>query len=356
MRRQLCVVGILAMVLAACSPGGQTAASPSATGALTKSTPTQLKFNADGIPDLSGVTINLGNSAGDATIGDTVIYLTAKTLEKWGATVNFQLGNGNTTDLAVVGGQLNATAAPMPAMLDAGLSIFGNAQVHVDYLLVAKNITTIDQIKGKTIAVATTTSPDQLLLDGALQKANLTRKDVTVSLTGSNSASVNQMIQGKVDAAFVHADALLKLQKTGTFTVLANSVELEPWDADSYLGAMPDWLKANPATAEAIDLAWLHSAKVFNTDKAQWTAAAVAFTKGTASLADASAGYDALAKAAPWPADGSGLDPATLQKNFDVNKKNGQIKGVGDRPIAQWFDATAWINAVAHFKTHSSAF
>ena len=354
---------IAAVIFTACSPAAQgpaassgSAAGSSAASGPAKSTPTQLKFNADGTPDLTGVSISLGNSAGDATIGDTVIYLVSKTLEKWGAKVNFQLGSGNTTQLAVVGGQLNATAGPMPAALNAGLSIFGNAQVHVDYLLVARSFSAIEGLRGKKIAVATSVSPDQLLLDGALQKAKLTRSDVTIAITGSNSASVNQMLQGAVDAAFVHADALLKLQKTGTFNVVANSVELEPWDADSYLCAAPDWLKANPATAEAIDLAWLHAAKVFNTDKPQWIEAAIEFTKGTLTADEASASYDAIAKAAPWPADGTGLEPDTLQKNFDVNKSNAQIKGAGDRPQSQWFEPKPWTDAVAYFKAHSSAF
>jgi ABC-type nitrate/sulfonate/bicarbonate transport system substrate-binding protein len=350
---------ILAVILAACSTQVQSpAATPAAAAPTgpTKTTPTQLKFNADGTPDLTGVSLSLGNSAGDATIGDTVVYVVAKTLEKWGATVNFQLGQGNTTELAVVSGQLNATAGPMPAMLNAGLSIFGNSQVHVDYLLVAKNFNALAQIKGKRVAIATTVSPDNLLLDGALQKATLARGDVTIALTGSNSASVNQMLQGQVDAAFVHADGLLKLQKTGTFNVLANSNDLEPWFADSYIGAMPDWLTANPAYAEAIDLAWLHAAKVFDTDKQAWIKSAIDFTKGTVTPDDAAAAYDALAKGGPWPADGTGLEQETLQKNFDVNKQNGQLKGVGDRPMAQWFVAKPWTDAVAYFKAHSSAF
>ncbi|HLZ48394.1 MAG TPA: PhnD/SsuA/transferrin family substrate-binding protein [Candidatus Limnocylindria bacterium] len=349
-------LAILALLLAGCSPQAQAPAATSAASGPTKTTPTQLKFNANGTPDLTGVSLSLGNSAGDATIGDTVVYIVSKTLEQWGATVNFQLGQGNTTELAVVSGQLNATAGPMPSMLNAGLSIFGNSQVHVDYLLVAKSFNALDQIKGKKVAIATTVSPDNLLLDGALKKAGLARSDVTIALTGSNGASVNQMLQGQVDAAFVHADGLLKLQKTGTFNVLANSNDLTPWFADSYIGAMPAWLAANPAYAEAIDLAWLHAAKVFDTDKAQWSKYAVEFTKGTVTDADAAASYDALAKGGPWPADGSGLEPDTLQKNFDVNKQNGQLKGAGDRPMAQWFVAKPWTDAVAYFKAHSSAF
>ncbi|MHB8630530.1 MAG: ABC transporter substrate-binding protein [Candidatus Limnocylindria bacterium] len=356
---------ILAVVLAACSPAAQSPAAPSAastTGSAATATPaqkttaTKLAFKADGTPDLSGVSISLGNAAGDATIGDTVVYITSQTLEQWGAKVNFQIGGGNTTELAVVSGQLNATAAPLPAMIDAGLSIFGNNQVHVDYLLVSKNLTSLDQLKGKTIAVATTTSPDQFLLDGALEKAKVTRNQVTIALTASNGNSINQLIQGKVDAAFIHADGLLKLQKTGTFNVLANGAALEPWFADSYMGAMPTWLSANPATAEAIDLAWLHAAKIFDTDKQQWIKYALEYTKNTVSAADAGAAYDAIQKASPWPTDGTGVETATLQKQFDVAKTRGQIKGQGDRPVAQWLDATPWTDAVAWFKAHPSAF
>lgn len=342
------------------SANGSSAASakPSASGAAvgSPSTATQLNFNADGTPNLKGLSIHLGNAAGDATMGDTVVYIVSETLKQWGANVDFQLGNGNTTELAVVGGQLNATAGPLPTMVNAGMTIFGDNQVHVDYLLVSKSYSSVNDLKGKTVAVATTSSPDQFLLDGALQQAKLTRNDVKVALTGSNGNSVNQMIQGKVDFAFVHADALNQLNKTGKFNVVSNAAELEPWDADSYMGAMPDWLKANPAIAEAIDLAWLHAAKVFDSNKQEWTKAAEAYTKNTVTAADADAGYDALAKAQPWPDDGTGMDQSTVQKNYDVAKQAGQIKGQGDRPIAQWLDATPWTEAVKVYKAHSSAY
>jgi len=333
------------------------ASAPASAGAAGgASTAQQLAFNADGTPNLKGLDIKLGNAAGDATVGDTVVYITSQTLKQWGANVDFQLGNGNTTELAVVGGKLNATAGPLPTMLDAGMTIFGNNQVHVDYLLVSKDSTSLDQMKGKTVAIATTSSPDNFLLDGALQQAKLTRKDVTIALTGSNGNSVNQMLQNKVNFAFVHADGLLQLDKTGKFNVVTNSAQLQPWNADSYMGAMPDWIKANPGTAEAIDLAWLHAAKLFDTDKAQWVKFAQEYTKGTLSAADAGDAYDALAKAQPWPDDGSGMDQPTLQKNFDAAKASDQIKGQGDRPIAQWLNSAPWDAAVKVFKAHASAY
>lgn len=321
------------------------------------STPSQLGFNADGTPNLNGLTIHFGNSAGDATVGDTVTYLTSETLKQWGANVDFQLGNGNTTEQAVVSGQLDATAGPFATCVDAGLNIFGNNQVHVDYLLVSPNFTSVQQLKGKTIGIAQTTSPDAYLLDGALQQAGMTKNDINIVVTGANGASVNQVLLGKLDATFVHADALLTLNQNGrTFNVIANSAQLQSWNADSYMCAKPDWLKSNAGTAEAIDLAWLHSAKVFDTNKSEWVKNAVAFTKGAMNEQDASAAYDALKQAEPWPDDGSGMEPDTLQKNFDNAKQQGEIKGLGDRTIEQWSNPEIWSQAVQVYKSHPNAY
>jgi ABC-type nitrate/sulfonate/bicarbonate transport system substrate-binding protein len=360
------IAAAVAGLVIASACGGSTPAAPSGTQAPAAASAasaapvgysaTTLHFKTDGTPDLTGLTIHLGNAAGDATIGDTVTYMTVEELKHWGANADLQLGSSNTTQLAVVSGQLQATAGPLPTDLDAGLSIFGNNQVHVDYLMVSSSLKTLSEIKGKTIAIATTVSPDNYLLDGALAKAGVTRSDVKIQLTGSNGNSVNQMVQHQVDVAFVHADALDKLQKSGTVTVLANGATLEPWDADSYMTATGAWLKANPATAEAIDLAWLHAAWVFNKDKAQWVKSAVAYTKNAITDAEASSGYDALAKAEPWPFDGTGMETASLQKNFDAAKQAGQIKGQGDRPLSDWAVTKPWEDAVAYFKAHAAVF
>jgi len=342
-------IGLVAAIALAAACGGSSP--PPVTGY----SPTSLHFRSDGTPDLKGLTVHLGNAAGDATIGDTGVSILVQQLKKWGADADLTLGAGNTTQLGVVSGQLQATAGPLPTDLNAGLAIFGNSQVHVDYLMVSSSLTALDQVKGRTIAIATTVSPDNYLLDGALAKAKLTRSDVKVQLTGSNGNSVNQLAQGKVDVAFVHADATLTLQKTARINVLANGATLEPWDADSYLTAAPDWLKANPATAEALDLAWLHAAWVFDHDKAQWISSALQYTKNAVTADEASASYDALAKAAPWPADGTGMEMASLQKNFDAAKQSAQIKGQGDRPISQWAITRPWTDAVAYFKQHARA-
>jgi ABC-type nitrate/sulfonate/bicarbonate transport system substrate-binding protein len=343
---------LLAAAIAALACGGSPATSQQAASGYS---PTSLHFRADGTPDLTGLTLHVGNAAGDATIGDTVVYIVVQQLVKWGATADLTNSAGNTSQLAVVSGSLQTTAGPLPTDVNAGLDIFANNQVHVDYLMVSSSLSNLSDIKGRTIAIATTVSPDNFLLDGALAKVHLTRNDVKIQLTGSNGNSVNQMAQGKVDVAFVHADGLLTLQKHGTYNVLANGAQLEPWDADSYFAATGDWLKANPAAAEAIGLAWLHAAHVFDAQKSQWIQFALQYTKNAVSQSDASASYDALAKAQPWPDDGTGMEAASLQKNYDAANQSGQIKGLGSRPQSQWAVTKPWQAAVDYFKAHAKA-
>ena len=350
MPRARLIVLAAAVVAAAC---GGTA--PTTQQGASGYSPTALHFRADGTPDLTGLTLHVGNAAGDATIGDTVVYIVVQQLVKWGATADLTNSAGNTSQLAVVSGSLQTTAGPLPTDLNAGLDVFADNQVHVDYLMVSSKLSNLSDIKGRTIAIATTVSPDNYLLDGALSKVHLTRSDVKIQLTGSNGNSVNQLAQDKVDVAFVHADGLLTLQKHGTYNVLANGAALEPWDADSYFSATGDWLRANPAAAEAVGLAWLHAAHVFDTQKSKWVQFALQYTKNAISESEAAASYDALAKAQPWPDDGSGMETATLQKNFDAANQAGQIKGQGSRPQSQWAVTGPWKAAVDYFKAHTKA-
>jgi NitT/TauT family transport system substrate-binding protein len=343
---------LLAAAIAALACGGSPATSQQVASGYS---PSSLHFRADGTPDLTGLTLHVGNAAGDATIGDTVVYIVVQQLVKWGATADLTNSAGNTSQLAVVSGSLQTTAGPLPTDVNAGLDVFADNQVHVDYLMVSSGLSKLSDIKGRTIAIATTVSPDNFLLDGALAKVHLTRNDVKIQLTGSNGNSVNQVAQGKVDVAFVHADGLLTLQKHGTWNVLANGAQLEPWDADSYFAATGDWLKANPAAAEAIGLAWLHAAHVFDAQKSQWIQFALQYTKNALSQSDASASYDALAKAQPWPDDGTGMEAATLKMNYDAANQSGQIKGLGVRPQSQWAVTKPWQAAVDYFKAHAKA-
>ncbi|MCL6561825.1 MAG: ABC transporter substrate-binding protein [Firmicutes bacterium] len=345
--------------LAACGssnaspPAQASGAAPSK--ATQASTPTHLVFNPDGTPNLKGLTIKMGMAAGNAHVGDTTIYVLTQYLKKWGANVTFTLGNSNTTALATVAGRLQVDDGTLPQLVDAGAVLIGPAMEHVDYILVGNNITSIQQLKGKSIGVAISTSPDDVLLTPLLQQAGLTPDQVHVVFTQSSSNTVNAMLTGRLDAGFVHADAWLKLQQDKNLHILITGSKLAPWMADSFIGANANWLKSNPALAEAVDLAWLHAARLFNTNTQAWVNYAEEYTHNADPPATVKAIHDALATANPWPSDGGGFTTAIVQQNYNEDKKLGAIKGLGLRPISDWLDTTPWKAAVKVFQSGSGS-
>ncbi|NNN19856.1 MAG: ABC transporter substrate-binding protein [Acidimicrobiaceae bacterium] len=354
---------VSALVISACGSSGSasstatTAGSSSATtSAVAKaSTATQLSFNADGTPNLKGLTFAIGNAAGSAHIGDTNVYNLVQMLKKWGAKASQTNASGNAAELAVASGSLNATTGPLPTEVDAGLIVFGPNQARLDDVLLAKtSVATLSDLKGKKVAICCDASPDGVLLSAALSKGNLTSSQVTLLKTGASSASLNALIAGQVDAAFVHSNAVPKAGSK--FHVLAVGATLLPQYADSFMAAEASWLKANPAMAEAIDLAWLASAKLFNTDEASWVTAASAYTKAADTTAQYQAAWTELQSIQGWPTDQSIVSSSVVSFNLGIAKQQNALKGPGLNPAAQLIDLTPWQSAWTQFSAHESAY
>jgi ABC-type nitrate/sulfonate/bicarbonate transport system substrate-binding protein len=344
-------IGFLAALLAlsACSSTAQTP------GATQGSSTTKLTFNSDGTPNLKGMTFNIGNAAGSAHTGDTNVYDLVQYLKKWGANASQTNASQNAPELAVASGQLDATAGPLPTEVDSGLSVFGPNQARLDDVVLAKNsVASLAGMKGKNVAICCDASPDGVLLTAVLKKAGLSESQINVLRTGASSASLSALIAGRVDVAFVHSS---DVPTAGPgYHVLAIGATILPQYADSFMTATPAWLKAHPAMAEAIDLAWLASAKLFDTSEGQWIKNAAAYT----SNADTTGGYQKswqeLQTIQGWPADGSILTPAIVSFNLNIAGQQSALKGQGTRPAAQEMDLTPWQQAWSVFSAHQSAY
>lgn len=114
------------------------------------------------------------------------------------------------------------------------LAQFGNA----DELIAnkSKGINTIEELKGKSIAIASGTS-SEMILDLTLKKAGLTREDVTV-LDMDASAIVTAMISGSVDAAATWSPNTFSIKEamgddalmlTNNVTFLEESPSIASW-------------------------------------------------------------------------------------------------------------------------------
>lgn len=342
------VAGLLA--LSACG-----SASPSASPGQSASSPTKLVFNANGTPNLKGLTFSIGNAAGSAHTGDTNVHDLVQFLKEWGAKASQTNASQNATELAVASGQLNATAGPLPTEVDAGLVVFGPNQARLDDVVLAKkSVRSIADMKGKDVAICCDASPDGVLLTAVLKKAGLSESQLSVLRTGASSASLSALIAGKVDVAFVHSSDATTAGPG--YHVLAVGGKILPQYADSFMAATGSWLKASPAMAEAIDLAWLASAKLFNTQETKWVAAAAAYTSHADTTAQYQQSWQELKTILGWPDQGSILTRAIVSFNLSIAKQQAALQGQGTRPAAQEMDITPWQQAWSAFSAHESAY
>jgi hypothetical protein len=341
--------------LSACSSAAQNPAAAQNQAATQGSSATKLAFNADGTPNLKGMTFNIGNAAGSAHTGDTNVYDLVQFLKKWGASASQTNASQNAPELAVASGQLDATAGPLPTEVDSGLTVFGPNQARLDDVVLAKNsVASLAGMKGKTVAICCDASPDGVLLTSVLKKAGVTESQISVLRTGASSASLSALIAGRVDVAFAHST---DVSTAGSgYHVLAVGATILPQYADSFMAATPSWLSSHPAMAEAIDLAWLAAAKLFNTSETQWVTNAAAYTSNANNTTTYQETWRELQTIQGWPASASILTSPIVSFNLNIANQQSALKGQGTRPAAQEMDLTPWQQAWTAFSAHQSAY
>lgn len=349
-------VAVIALVsLAACgSSAGSGSTSKSGSGSSK-----DLKLNSKGVPDLSGVSLPLGKGAGAPHVGDTVSYTANKLLQEWGATSPaLTLGEGPAVVADVVGGHLVATGGPEDAELNGGLVIFGPSQPGQDYqFVVHSGVSKVTALKGKVLAVSAPNVGDDILTTDLLRKYRMSRSEVTIEYSGTEDNSLAAFIAGKVAGFWASSDSIVALrQQHVSFRALVAARNLAPFEADSYLAASPAWLKSHFADAEAIDLAWLYAAKIFNTNEQQWVQYAAAYTEGSVPTATIRLDYAAYKAGSLFPASAAAFSPSNVQKNVLEDIKNGGITKLGSDPSeSQYADFGPWNAAVAAYEAHPNA-
>lgn len=320
------------------------------------SSATKLVFRKNGTPILTGTTIRIANSAGSAHIGDAHIYVMEQALKQWGATVSMVNGSSNIAELGVASGNEDICTSPVGNALDLGLTAFGPNQTSVAYfLMVPTSITKLSQLKGLKYADDYSAgNVDFPLWAAAAKLGGFKMSDMTQVTTGAEANSYNQVIAGKVSAAWV--DPSTVAQAGPGFHTLATGAKVAPKYADSMMFAQPSWLNAHPATAEAIDLAWLASAKTFNTNEGAWAADAYSYTAGTNSIATLRTAYTLLKSIGGFAVSHNSFSRQAVAENVAISKGLGIISSLGNRPLAQLVKTAPWDAAWAQFSAHKAAY
>ena len=346
---RLGALALIAGVTACAAPLSKNSASGGAKGTTT------LKFSASGTPDLKGMTIRIGNAAGSAHVGDTNVHDLVQILNQWGAHATQQNASQNAPELAVDSGKLDVAIGPLPTEVDAGLTAFGPNQARLDDEILAKpSITSLAGLKGKTVAICCNASPDGVLLSTALQRAGLSQSELKIIRTGASSASLSALLAGQVDAAFTAASGLPSAAAKDR--VLGTATSLVPAYADSFMSAQGSWLKSHPAEAEAVDLAWLASAKLFATNEAVWVKNAGTYTSNADPPSHYQKAWQQLKTLNGWPLSESSFSSSVVSYNLGIAKQQNALQGQGNRPADQEMDITPWQQAWKAFSQHESAY
>jgi ABC-type nitrate/sulfonate/bicarbonate transport system substrate-binding protein len=260
---------------------------------------------------------------------------------KWNATSSnvaiAQLQSGD------VDGFSNAVAGGLGAAL-AGIPLVDFALVNPreDYVFITRpDVTSLSQLKGKSIGVLDTTSinyPQELIV---LKKAGLDAGDVKTVITGGQSSRLAALVAGRLDGTMLSHAAAIQLLPQG-YHVLYDFTKQSASMYDDNVFAMKSWLASHKKLAIALNKAILQSYVWFNNPKNEDAVVndAVALAPGT-DVAQTKQLFDQL-RNLHWAVEKATLNIPTLKYEQALFTQVGAVKG--SLAVGQWANV-AYANA-----------
>ena len=174
-------------------------------------------------------TVNL-IEAGDVDFSSADVAYFAQLMKKNGIDVNFKLISSASTALrTVIAGQADLFVGSLPtailAVANGGAKIkiiAANDQVS-DYVLVAKNDVTLQNLSGKTLAIDTPGSAGHVISKISIQKAGGDPDAPRYVTIGGSSARLTAILGGRVDIAPIHYPLALTALENPNLKVLIDA-------------------------------------------------------------------------------------------------------------------------------------
>lgn len=342
----LSILASAALVLTACgssspSNNSQSAASGSPTSSASGGS------GGGGTPNLKGQTIRVVEGSAPQT-SDTTSYIMVQILKSWGANATVvNQADAPSAARALLAGDADVGAYDqVQSAVNSGTVLFGPSAPRLDYDFVgAPSLTSISQLPGHLYGTSNTHGVEAIMFADLLQKYNINPSKVRVVVAGGSSVRVAAMLAHRLDATFVHTEDTPQLIKAG-FHILASMPSIASNLADSFLSSTPQWLKAHPSLAVAVDEAWIKAAQVFNNDESQWEQAAVAYAGAGTTQADAKTAYNDLKAINSYPVAKSDFTAASAQSQEQLSAKVGALNGAPP-PLSKFFTSTYWDQATS---------
>lgn len=339
----------LAMIAMACAPSPTPAPTPAPPTAAPAATvpvavaPTAVPATATAAPKpTSSAPVRLiGSGALDFSSLD--VFYWQDSLKKQGMNVDFKYVDApDTAARSIIAGAADAYVGSLPSAILAVKNANANIRIVAvnnqasDYVLLAKpEIASIQDLKGRTIGIATPGSAADVIIRTALKLKGVDPAGAKFVTIGGTSARVTAVLAGQVDSAPVHAADAGAAVATGKVKILFNTGDTIGLYLQSGLIASGDWLKNNPQQAQQVVDAFVDASRWAATNRDGYMAVSKEQFPKMADSERASA-YDLYVQGKFWPVNG-GLGQAGIDAFLKLNQDSGDLpKDLP--PQTQWID------------------
>lgn len=223
----------------------------------------------DGTPEKSEITIAIPQPSG----APTPVFLAHELglFKKYGINAKIQILNSAVSVQAIVSGDADIFAGGATLsnarLRGAPVKFFGaTTQQYVFQMYGAKEITNVQQLKGKTVAATTPRAAIETVTREVLRKAGLTPNvDVKILYVQTVPAMLTSIVSGKTSAGALSPPTTLKAREAG-LNLISDIGKLNIPGLQVGFGTTEDFLKKNPNTVLAFLKAMAAAATLARTD------------------------------------------------------------------------------------------
>lgn len=276
-------------------------------------------------------------------------------LKEQGMDVEFNWVDSPDTSLrAIIAGSADAyvgsltSAVLATANADANLKIIAVNNQATDYvLLVPPEITSLEDLEGKTIGISTPGSAADTIIRTALQKEGIDPEFAEWVNIGGTSARITALLAGQIDAAPAHAADAAPVVATGEAHVVLNAGESIGSYLQSGLIASGEWLESHPDQAQQVVDAFIEASRWAVNEKEDYIALSNEFLPDDFSSDEERANtYDLYIAANFWPVDG-GLGQEAIDAWIELEQGSGGLpEELPDQAV--WLDDSFVKNYLAN--------
>ncbi len=245
---------------------------------------------------------------------------------------------------ALVAGQVEAvdmnTGGLIVAMSQgANVQITGGVRTGMTWVILAgKNVKSLEDLKGKTIAISGIGSLSQMVVVAVLNKKGIKSEDVTWVPAGQSPARVQAIVAGKVDAAPVGMEqAITAMQISPGLQVVANIAKELPDYLYASQASGLETIRKRPEIVQKILYAHIKAARWIYSNKNTFLNAAN-FFMGYQDMNTLSKVYDMYVAGHAWDADGDGNSAALLaMQDYNIETKVQTAKVPTEKMLTRQF-------------------